>query len=287
MEYPEEKSFNNNSNIMDGLHVGNGHSNHVHTINSSNNASPGIRTISTISPGDLDVIGVERQKPSSNGYSSVKTCVAYEDESVDNVIEEEHMCGWGKIHPKSLQCCSKIPWFLVFLCIFAITQGITVNGLVYVITTTLERRFKLPSVRSGFISSSYDFSVMVVIIFVTYFGERRHKPRILAFGAFIFAVGSFIFMLPQFTTPNYEFRSSDYEYCDAGRNGTDLCDSVEETSGLSLYFWVFVGAQFLHGLGAAPLYTLGITYIDENVKPKMTSLYIGKYTYFNDLIKTS
>ena len=258
---------------MDGIVNGNG--NHIHTINSSNNASPGIRTVNTISPHDIHVAG-ELQKPAPNGYSSIKNHHAHEDESVEDVKDNEPSCGWGKVQPKSLQSCTTIPWFLVFLCIFAITQGITVNGLVYVITTTLERRFKLPSVQSGFISSSYDFSVMVVIIFVTYFGENRHKPKILGCGAFIFAIGSVIFMLPQFTTPNYEFQSEDYEFCDAGRNGTDPCDSAAETSGLSLYFWVFVGAQFLHGLGAAPLYTLGITYIDENVKPKMTSLYIGK-----------
>ncbi|XP_071503213.1 solute carrier organic anion transporter family member 4A1-like [Diadema antillarum] len=279
MENMEEKSYNNNSNTMDGVGNGlNGHPTHVHTVNSSNNASSGIRTIRAIAPGELDV--VIHEKPLSNGYMSVQTTSGFHGDSMDDLKdeedeEEENLCGWGQVTPVSLQSCATIPWFLVFLCIFAITQGITVNGLVYVITTTLERRFKLPSVQSGFISSSYDFSVMVVIIFVTYFGEQRHKPKVLAVGALIFALGSFIFMLPQFTTPPYEFRSTDYEFCDTSRNGSDHCDTASQTDGLSLYFWVFVLAQFLHGLGAAPLYTLGITYIDENVKPKMTSLYIG------------
>ena len=34
--------------------------------------------------------------------------------------------------------------------------------------------------------------------------------------------------------------------------------------------------QFLHGIGAAPLYTLGVTFLDENVKQKWSSIYLGE-----------
>jgi MFS family permease len=40
-------------------------------------------------------------------------------------------------------------------------------------------------------------------------------------------------------------------------------------------FWFFFIGQLLHGAGASPLYTLGVTYIDENVSKKMSSVYIG------------
>lgn len=40
--------------------------------------------------------------------------------------------------------------------------------------------------------------------------------------------------------------------------------------------WLFVLAQLFHGAGAAPLFTLGVTYIDENVSKKMSSIYLGK-----------
>ena len=57
------------------------------------------------------------------------------------------------------------------------------------------------------------------------------------------------------------------------------CGSSEETqlepySGL--YLAIFLVAQLLHGAGAAPFYTLGVTYIDENVSKKMSSVYLGK-----------
>jgi solute carrier organic anion transporter family, member 4A len=39
---------------------------------------------------------------------------------------------------------------------------------------------------------------------------------------------------------------------------------------------IFVFAQLLHGAGATPLFTLGVTYIDENVSKKMSSVYLGE-----------
>lgn len=57
------------------------------------------------------------------------------------------------------------------------------------------------------------------------------------------------------------------------------CDSEELDGGISvdsrLFMWLFLLGQLLHGAGAAPLYTLGVTFIDENVSKKMSSVYLG------------
>ena len=50
-----------------------------------------------------------------------------------------------------------------------------------------------------------------------------------------------------------------------------------DNDNLSWNVWFFFVAQLLHGAGASPLYTLGVTYIDENVSKKMSSVYLGKY----------
>jgi organic anion transporter 4A len=42
--------------------------------------------------------------------------------------------------------------------------------------------------------------------------------------------------------------------------------------------WLFLIGQLLHGAGASPLYTLGVTFIDENVSKKMSSVYLGECT---------
>merc|ERR1719305_435045 len=47
--------------------------------------------------------------------------------------------------------------------------------------------------------------------------------------------------------------------------------------GSNSYKYIFMAAQLLHGAGAAPLYTLGVTYIDENVGPENSAFYLGVF----------
>ncbi|VDM29811.1 unnamed protein product [Toxocara canis] len=46
------------------------------------------------------------------------------------------------------------------------------------------------------------------------------------------------------------------------------------------YVFMFCLAHFLHGIGATPLFTLGVSYIDENVGPALSSLYLGVFYAF-------
>ncbi|XP_030830824.1 solute carrier organic anion transporter family member 4A1 [Strongylocentrotus purpuratus] len=207
------------------------------------------------------------------------------NEMVDDVEDDDYdnpKCGWFGIRPGFIQCFNNSKGYLLFLCLFVIAQSMTVNGIIYVITTTLERRFSLTSARSGFISSCYDFSVMIVIVFVTYLGEKSHKPRWLGVGAFVFAMGSLLFTLPHFATDYYEPRdASDISTC--AINGTDNGGCAPGETGLSKYYAVFIAAQVLHGLGASPIYTLGLTYIDDNVKPTLVAIYIGIFQAMSTL----
>jgi hypothetical protein len=54
------------------------------------------------------------------------------------------------------------------------------------------------------------------------------------------------------------------------------CRSAVNSSGSFRYVFLFCLAHFLHGVGATPLFTLGVSYIDENVKPSLSSLYLGR-----------
>lgn len=62
--------------------------------------------------------------------------------------------------------------------------------------------------------------------------------------------------------------------------GSTVQAELEPYSGL--YLTIFLVAQLLHGAGAAPFYTLGVTYLDENVSKKMSSVYLGKTRRDND-----
>lgn len=182
-------------------------------------------------------------------------------------------CGWGAFAPRCLQAFNTPRGFLLFLCAAAFLQGMTVNGFVNTVVTSIERRFDLHSHQSGLIASCYDVAACLCLTFVSYFGGGGHKPRWLGLGVLVMGSGSLLFALPHFTAGAYEAEVAEgVGTCRANRSV--VCR--DRASGLSGYRLVFMLGQFLHGVGATPLYTLGVTYLDENVKCSYSPVYIGE-----------
>ncbi|XP_027000792.1 solute carrier organic anion transporter family member 4A1 [Tachysurus fulvidraco] len=187
--------------------------------------------------------------------------------------DTENLCGWGALTPQFIQNFNTVRWVLFFLCVASFLQGMIINGFINTVITSIERRFDLRSYQAGLIASSYDIAACVCLTFVSYFGGTGHKPRWLGWGVFIMALGSIVFALPHFTTPPYQPRILDHTGL-CSTNQTNGC-GVNQGNTLSLYRYVFMLGQFLHGVGATPLYTLGVTYLDENVKSNYAPVYIG------------
>nr|XP_033770634.1 solute carrier organic anion transporter family member 4A1 [Geotrypetes seraphini] len=202
-------------------------------------------------------------------YDEGDTC---EIKFVPSPSEEENLCGWGSFIPPWIQFLNTPKGFLFFLSILSFLQGLIVNGFINTVITSIERRFELRSSHSGLIASSYDIAACICLTFVSYLGGNGHKPRWLGWGALIMGIGSLVFALPHFTTSAYEVNFSEK---------TGMChsnvttDCSESASSLSRYRFVFMLGQFLHGIGATPLYTLGVTYLDENVKSHYSPVYVG------------
>ncbi|XP_063315660.1 solute carrier organic anion transporter family member 4A1 [Pelobates fuscus] len=186
--------------------------------------------------------------------------------------DNENQCGWGGFTPSFLQIFNNSRGVLFFLCMASFLQGMVVNGFINTVITSIERRFDLHSYQSGLIASSYDIAACVCLTFVSYFGGNGHKPRWLGWGVLIMGIGSLVFALPHFTSSVYKVDLSD----DIGGCSSNQTQQVAESaSSLSHYRYVFMLGQFLHGIGATPLYTLGVTYLDENVKSSYSPVYIG------------
>lgn len=182
-------------------------------------------------------------------------------------------CGWRAFAPRCLQAFNTPRGFLLFLCAAAFLQGMTVNGFINTVVTSIERRYDLHSYQSGLIASSYDVAACLCLTFVSYFGGTGHKPRWLGGGVLVMGAGSLVFALPHFTAGAYEADGAEgVGTCRANRS--EACR--DRAPGLSGYRLVFMLGQFLHGVGATPLYTLGVTYLDENVKSSYSPVYIGE-----------
>ncbi|XP_058680168.1 solute carrier organic anion transporter family member 4C1-like [Ammospiza nelsoni] len=189
---------------------------------------------------------------------------------------EEGACGWGPCAPRALQFCNNAKGYLAAYSLLAVFQGIVVNGLINISISTIEKRYELNSSLTGLISASYDIAFCLLSLFVSYLGERGHKPRWLAFSAFMLGLGSLVFSLPHFSSGKYQYGSKIEDTCQTAETTfANATCSASTSSPLRNHLYIFILGQLLLGVGGTPLYTLGTSFIDDSVPKHKSSLYIG------------
>ncbi|XP_012944388.1 solute carrier organic anion transporter family member 4A1 [Aplysia californica] len=194
------------------------------------------------------------------------------------VEEKEGEYGCVGLRPRPVQCMNNVKAYVFWLCVFNFWEGFIVNGVINVVLSALETRYSLSSTKSGLIASANDFGAFVFLLLVGYFGEKRHKPRLMAMGILVMSLGSLVFTLPHILGGSYKVKAigednSTSSLCLIGEELSG-CGQSSKNSDAHLYPLFLIG-QILLGIGAAPLFTIGLTYIDENTETKMTSLYTG------------
>ncbi|KAL6108533.1 slco2a1 [Pungitius sinensis] len=148
--------------------------------------------------------------------------------------------------------------------------------------STIEKRYGLSSYSSGTISSLHEISNMMLIVFVSYFGNRVHRPRFIGIGGLLMAVSALMLTLPHFLSQPYEYDSvlhNRHDICNLQRNSSGLAScGRDETQRLAdtTNLWLLMAcAQLLFGVGSVPIQPFGISYIDDFAGPGNSSLYIA------------
>ncbi|XP_031617011.1 solute carrier organic anion transporter family member 4A1 isoform X2 [Contarinia nasturtii] len=199
----------------------------------------------------------------------------------DSIKSDRKTFGWFGYQPKCLQHLLSAKWALFWMCWAGALQGLLVNGCINVVITTIEKRYGLRSSQTGLVASGYDIASFVCLVPVTYFGGRKNasKPKWIGLGMIMMGLGSMVFSLPHFLVGSYRATSVETNVCLTEANVNTTCTDklINANDDLSWNVWFFFLAQLLHGAGAAPLFTLGVTFIDENVSKKMSSVYLGIY----------
>ncbi|XP_070263923.1 solute carrier organic anion transporter family member 1C1 isoform X3 [Myotis yumanensis] len=188
-------------------------------------------------------------------------------------------------------CCGELKVFLGALSFVYFAKALA-EGYLKSTITQIERRFEIPSSLVGVIDGSFEIGNLLVITFVSYFGARLHRPKIIGVGCLIMGVGTLLIALPQFFMEQY--RHERYSFSNSTlstspcllESNSQLTTSVMEKSqskinneceldtSSSMWVYVFLG-NLLRGIGEAPIQPLGITYLDDFASEDNAAFYIG------------
>ncbi|XP_074257017.1 solute carrier organic anion transporter family member 2B1 isoform X2 [Saimiri boliviensis] len=164
-----------------------------------------------------------------------------------------------------------------------------ISGYLKSSISTVEKRFGLSSQTSGLLASFNEVGNTALIVFVSYFGSRVHRPRLIGCGAILVSLAGLLMTLPHFISEPYRYDSTspentpqDFEAslclptasapAPAPTNGN--CSSSTEAQHLGLVGIMFV-AQTLLGVGGVPIQPFGISYIDDFAHNSNSPLYLG------------
>uniref|UniRef100_A0A3Q2I3A4 Solute carrier organic anion transporter family member n=1 Tax=Equus caballus TaxID=9796 RepID=A0A3Q2I3A4_HORSE len=101
-------------------------------------------------------------------------------------------------------CCSELKVFLGALSFVYFAKALA-EGYLKSTITQIERRFDIPSSLVGVIDGSFEIGNLLVITFVSYFGAKLHRPKIIGAGCLIMGVGTLLIAMPQFFMQQYRY----------------------------------------------------------------------------------
>ncbi|GAB1291398.1 Solute carrier organic anion transporter family member 1C1 [Apodemus speciosus] len=201
-------------------------------------------------------------------------------------------------HPSTEEarsCCGKLKVFLGALSFVYFAKALA-EGYLKSTITQIERRFDIPSSLVGIIDGSFEIGNLLVITFVSYFGAKLHRPKIIGAGCLVMGFGTMLIAVPQFFMEKYSYEkyerysptsnitpnispcylesSSPSPSSILGKSQNKINHECEGDASSSMWVYVFLG-NLLRGLGETPIQPLGIAYLDDFASEDNAAFYIG------------
>uniref|UniRef100_A0A803V7J9 Solute carrier organic anion transporter family member n=1 Tax=Ficedula albicollis TaxID=59894 RepID=A0A803V7J9_FICAL len=202
-------------------------------------------------------------------------------------VKKGNMKEPGKPRAEDKICCiSKLKVFLLALSLAFI--GKTMSGAyMNSMYTQIEKQFNIPASLVGIINGSFEIGNLLLIAFVSYFGAKLHRPRIIALGCTILSFGCLLISLPHFLFGRYRIESSISQQenfsvvplCLVNQNLSSLptekpSTECEKEPGSLLWIFVMVG-NIVRGMGETPIMPLGISYLEDFAKAGNSPFYLA------------
>uniref|UniRef100_UPI0037E98156 solute carrier organic anion transporter family member 2B1 isoform X2 n=1 Tax=Semicossyphus pulcher TaxID=241346 RepID=UPI0037E98156 len=180
---------------------------------------------------------------------------------------------------------NSIKFFVLCHSLLQLAQ-LLVSGYMKSSISTIERRYGLSSQKSGLLASFNEVGNTVLIVFVSFFGSRVHRPRFIGGGALLACLASLLMAMPHFLSGEYDYTGS---IGSSGDNSSSLCQSEstlttsssnqscskQESPAQKVVYPMLLLGQLLLGIGAVPIQPFGISYIDDYASKKNSPLYLG------------
>ncbi|KAM6158535.1 solute carrier organic anion transporter family member 2B1 [Rhynchocyon petersi] len=181
-----------------------------------------------------------------------------------------------------------IKFFVLCHSLLQLAQLMT-SGYLKSSISTVEKRFGLSSQTSGLLAAFNEVGNTALIVFVSYFGSRVHRPRLIGCGAILVSLAGLLMSLPHFISEPYRYDHTSHEDLPQDSEASlclpmisgptpatsnSSCSSNTKTQHLAVVGIMFL-AQTLLGVGAVPIQPFGISYIDDFAHNSNSPLYLG------------
>uniref|UniRef100_H3BW91 Solute carrier organic anion transporter family member n=1 Tax=Tetraodon nigroviridis TaxID=99883 RepID=H3BW91_TETNG len=183
---------------------------------------------------------------------------------------------------------NSIKFFVLCHSLLQLAQ-LLVSGYMKSSISTIERRYGLSSQKSGMLAAFNEVGNTVLIIFVSFFGSRVHRPRFIGGGALLACLASLLMALPHFLSGPYEYTDhishgkasidNRSAVCQSESNlnikPTNQSCSQQDNPAQHVAYPLLLLGQLLLGIGVVPIQPFGISYIDDHASKRNSPLYLG------------
>uniref|UniRef100_A0A336M5S4 Solute carrier organic anion transporter family member n=1 Tax=Culicoides sonorensis TaxID=179676 RepID=A0A336M5S4_CULSO len=204
-----------------------------------------------------------------------------------------NLCGLLNWHPNWLQTFATSKIYLLIYGLLGTTQAMATIYFTSVMTT-IEKRFQIPGYLMGLILCGNEISQILLSLILSYLGGQRNRPRWISIGVFFCALSCFVLALPHalYGGGDEALKYTEEYGSHLILNATELVTLHKRNHGLCMkdseisekckitepyitpLLLIFL-SQFVLGIGNSLYYSLGQTYLDDNVKKTKTPMLLG------------